>query len=114
MPSDSDRAVEAIVEHFIAKGEAMSIKEISAALSWPPAKVRRTADKVFDTDNGWNRIEPTTKTINIVSRAYGNVMGSRSVAAYTVTRDHMAAMIRAYRAQTTPPTSSTHGRMEHR
>lgn len=84
-----------ILDYFIAhEGAAATVKELAEVTGWTDAKVRGAAALVFDLDNGWTRITPTDKYIEIREKNYRTVIGSRKVAAYQPARAFLALKLK--------------------
>ena len=75
----------------------MSVKDIGDRINATPTQVGHAIDMLFETDQGWIRIEPTTVLVDVKERNYGSVTHQRACRGYQITRQYLAALLQEER-----------------
>lgn len=90
---NTQRAVSAVLDLYLAGADAVTVKQIAEHADMSPAVVRKACNDAFEIDNGWNRIVPTEAVVDVYGRDFRNYIGQRVVPAWTVSKRWLARQL---------------------
>jgi hypothetical protein len=89
------RIVGVLLKGIVDEGiEEMSVAEIARRVPCTPVQAGYAADKVFEMDHGWHRIQPTMTYVDVHERNFGTVTHQRKCQGYMVQRMYLAQLIK--------------------
>lgn len=95
MRGRAERVVAVLLNAIVDDGiEEMSLAEIGRRVPCTPVQAGYAADRVFEIDHGWHRIQPTTTYVDVHERNFGTVTHQRKCQGYMVQRMYLAQLLK--------------------